>query len=398
MNRNEIALKGNYYFPNLTGLRFWMSFTVVQRHIEEIKYMRHIEYSPDHFPKFHTTGFYPMLMFFALSGFLITYQLETEKANTNTINNLKFYKNRALRILPLFYLSIFFYWFLLPYSPIGEYYNSVFFKPLMPGIIAIYDIPKWILFILSVFLLPHLAYVITLFNNRSWLYGVQHWSIGVEEIFYLFWPILWKRIKSFKHFIIKCFIGYYTLLIGSFLLYFVIKKLFHIDWLSNSLIVLFYFITFSNSLCFFFGAIGIYIYLYRQDLIKKYINKITASISFLFLIFCLFSDIELPIIMNELMCISFITCILFLIKDGKGYLIFEHPVISYLGKITYPVYLIHFGVIIIVMYFLEKYEIQKQSLLLFNILQYAGTYILTYLVSGLLFEFYGKKFLAFRSL
>ena len=102
--------------------------------------------------------------------------------------------------------------------------------------------------------------------------------------------------------------------------------------------------------------------------------------------------------MNELMCISFVTCVLFLIKDGKGYFLFEHPVISYLGKITYPVYLIHFGVIIIVMYFLEKYEIQKQSLLLFNILQYAGTYILTYLVSGLLFEFYGKKFLAFRSL
>ena len=82
MNTNEKALGGKFYFPNLIGLRFWMATTVIYRHIEEIKYMRNIQQDADSIKKFHTIGFYPMLMFFTLSGFLITYQLEVEKTKT----------------------------------------------------------------------------------------------------------------------------------------------------------------------------------------------------------------------------------------------------------------------------------------------------------------------------
>lgn len=396
MNTNEKALGGKFYFPNLIGLRFWMATTVIYRHIEEIKYMRNIQQDADSIKKFHTIGFYPMLMFFTLSGFLITYQLEVEKTKTNTISITHFYKNRALRILPLFYLSIFLYWAVLPYSPIADYYNSLFFRPWSPGIVALYDIPKWIFLVLSVILLPHLAYIITLANNRSWMYGMQHWSVGVEEIFYLFWPLLWRKMKTFKSFILKCFAAYYILLIGTFLLNIVLKKLFHLEWLSQILFLLLYFVSFTNAICFFIGAIGIYIYLYRTDIIEKYINIKTAAFSFVFIILAMFSSFEFPVLINELVCSAYMICILYLLKTGKKYTIFEHPFIVYLGKITYAVYLVHIAAIIVVMYFLEKFGIQKQSFLLFNILQYAGTFILTFSVSALLYEFYEKKFLAMR--
>ena len=396
MNRNEIALNGKFYFPNLIGLRFWMALTVIYRHIEEVKYMRHIQHDVQSISKFHTIGYYPMLMFFALSGFLITYQLEIEKTKTGNINTLHFYKNRALRILPLFYLSIFIYWAILPYSFIATYYNSIFFKPLSADAITLYEIPKWIYLVLSMILLPHLANVISFINNRSWMYGVQHWSVGVEEIFYLFWPLLWRKVKSFKNFIIKCFIVYYIILIGSLILSFLVRKIFHIDWLSHLLAGTFYFISFSSSICFFIGAIGIYIYLYRTDIIEKYIHIKSAGISFAFIILCMLSSIEFPVILNELVCTAYMICILYLLKTNKKYILFEHPVIVYLGKITYAVYLVHFAAIVIVMYFLEKYGIQKQNLLLFNVLQYAGTIILTFSLSALLYEFYEKKFLALR--
>ena len=89
-------------------------------------------------------------------------------------------------------------------------------------------------------------------------------------------------------------------------------------------------------------------------------------------------------------------CILYILKTGKKYLIFEHPLIVYLGKITYPVYLVHFGAITFVMYFLEKFGLHEKNIVLFNILLYVGTLVVTFSVSALLYEFYEKKFLAMR--
>jgi peptidoglycan/LPS O-acetylase OafA/YrhL len=418
MRINEQALSGRHYFPNLLGLRFWMALTVIYRHIEEVKYFRHIQHDYNSIQKFHSVGFYPMLMFFTLSGFLITYQLEVQRARTGTVQILKFYKNRALRILPLFYLSVFVYWFVLPYSPLADYYNSVFFRPLNPDFQTLYDIPKSIYFVLTVLLLPHLAYMISFMNGRAWIYGVQHWSVGVEEIFYIFWPLLWKRMKTFKSFIIKGFIAYYVVLSGSFLLHIFLKKAFHIDWLTNSSIVLVAFVIFSNSFCFFIGAIGIYWYLYRVDIIGKYITGKLTSFCFSIILLAMFGDavlpllegksfliplsifiklftMELPVISREIACGCYMVCVLYLLKTGRSYKFFEHPLIVYFGKITYAVYLVHFAVIVTVMYFLEKFGLQH-NLWQFNFLQYALTLVFTFGISALLYEFYEKKFLALR--
>jgi peptidoglycan/LPS O-acetylase OafA/YrhL len=255
-------------------------------------------------------------------------------------------------------------------------------------------------------------------NGRAWIYGVQHWSVGVEEIFYIFWPLLWKRVKTFKSFIIKGFIAYYIVLAGTFLLHVLLKKAFHIDWLTNSSIVLVAFVIFSNSFCFFIGAIGIYWYLYRVDIIEKYITGKLAAFCFSIILLAMFGDavlpwlegkayllplailiklftMELPVIAREIACGCYMVCVLYLLKTGRSYKFFEHPLIVYLGKITYAVYLVHFAVILIVMYFLEKFGLHK-DLLWFNILQYTFTLILTFGISALLYEFYEKKFLALR--
>ena len=43
MKINENALSGRHFFPNLVGLRFWLALSVTLRHIEEVKFMRHIQ-------------------------------------------------------------------------------------------------------------------------------------------------------------------------------------------------------------------------------------------------------------------------------------------------------------------------------------------------------------------
>lgn len=110
----------------------------------------------------------------------------------------------------------------------------------------------------------------------------------------------------------------------------------------------------------------------------------------------MFSGFESPFFVNEIFCSCFAIFMLYLVKDGKRYRIFEHPAIVYLGKITYSVYLFHFVSIIVVMYVLEQLHIPQKSMLLFNMLQYAFTWLLSFGIASLVFEKFEKKILALR--
>ena len=106
-------------------------------------------------------------MFFVLSGFLITYRLTVELKN-GQINLKNFFMRRVLRILPLYYLYI------------GL---SILACTLYQPLLANYEV---------------LPYYLLLVPNIPWIYSIgfpklnHYWSLGVEEQFYLFWPILFK--------------------------------------------------------------------------------------------------------------------------------------------------------------------------------------------------------------
>lgn len=103
--------------------------------------------------------------FFVISGFLITWLLLREHQTQGTINLVAFYKRRAYRILPVYYL------FLLVYA-IAERHSE---KQI--------SISQWIA-------------NITFSANYSSAEGpTGHlWTLGVEEQFYLIWPFLFLMV------------------------------------------------------------------------------------------------------------------------------------------------------------------------------------------------------------
>lgn len=113
--------------------------------------------------------------FFVLSGFLITALLLREKAVSGTIRLRRFFTNRALRIWPLYYLTL-----------TAGYLASVFVlkdtspDPLDNGLL------------LNFFLLPNLSFALGLIPPVL----IQIWSVGTEEQFYLVWPFLLKRCSQ----------------------------------------------------------------------------------------------------------------------------------------------------------------------------------------------------------
>jgi len=146
--------------PQLDGLR---AFAVTM-----VFYCHFSAYLPDYLPNFIHWGRLGVILFFVLSGFLITGILLRERrfkdqAGTSALSHFRsFYLRRALRIFPVYYLTVFALAF-FQYKPVISY-------------------------------LPiHLAYASNLtgfFGKTDYGYVTHFWSLCVEEQFYLLWPFL----------------------------------------------------------------------------------------------------------------------------------------------------------------------------------------------------------------
>lgn len=128
-------------------------------------------------------GWTGVLLFFVLSGFLITGILIEMKENLPTKTYfIKFYGRRFLRIFPLYY----FYLFLMFCLAFGLY--SIGYRP-----------NRMLEYFQQV---PYaLAYIYDFFWASKWykdsIFINHFWSLSVEEQFYIFWPLLiWLTPKT----------------------------------------------------------------------------------------------------------------------------------------------------------------------------------------------------------
>jgi peptidoglycan/LPS O-acetylase OafA/YrhL len=173
------------YFPGLNGLRALAATTVVFAHITAA-----IGGLGLRVPQIPNVAAFGVTVFFSLSGFLITFLLLQEKAQTETVQLGAFYARRILRIWPLY-----FFYLLLCLA--------------------------WTRGVES----THFLYFILMVPNIPFVFGggIQHaahyWSLGVEEQFYLFWPALVKRSRNVPRSLIV-FIGVFQIAkLAVFLVY-----------------------------------------------------------------------------------------------------------------------------------------------------------------------------------
>lgn len=106
-------------------------------------------------------GPFGVRVFFIISGFLITWLLLQEETRTGTVSLRNFYVRRAIRILPVCAV------YLLVIAVLQ--FEGLYTQPL----------PTWI---------GNLTFTSNFIIKGAWQTG-HLWSLGVEEQFYLFWPI-----------------------------------------------------------------------------------------------------------------------------------------------------------------------------------------------------------------
>jgi peptidoglycan/LPS O-acetylase OafA/YrhL len=155
------------HLPGLNGLRALAALAVVFSHINlglpdyGLPARRSLDLAS-----------YGVLLFFTLSGFLISLLLLIERQRFGRIDIRKFYWRRLLRIWPLYYLYL---------------------ALALLVMLLLRTSPEPVPLLLTLFMLPNVAAAL----GTPLLFAGHYWSLGAEEQFYLLWPWLLQKSKSY---------------------------------------------------------------------------------------------------------------------------------------------------------------------------------------------------------
>ena len=167
MTNQPIVLRKN--IPQLDGVRGLAIIMVVSFH-----YFGYIS--------IFSFGWCGVDLFFVLSGYLITSRLIATENQKNRF--LKFYTNRALRILPLYFLVLIIFY-------IG--FNLLVKKENL----SLFDLYRynWISFVLF-----FQNWTLMHYGNIQENFLEHFWSLAIEEQFYLVWPFFLYTFRQHKYF------------------------------------------------------------------------------------------------------------------------------------------------------------------------------------------------------
>ena len=338
VNNNISDHKNITLFPGLNSLRFIAAFLVVLHHGETIKR----KYEMDNFEwlGLFRNGGHAVTFFFVLSGFLITYLLLKERERTGTIKVKNFYLKRVLRIWPLYFLLIFIGTLLLPY--VFSIFQIDYEMP--------YNLRQtWFYFL---FFMPGL---VTFHFGHHFLEPL--WSIGVEEVFYLIWAPLFKYIKK------RVWVLLLSVILFKIILYvsgFVIH-----NELFGYLIAVFKFESMAV------GGLGAYlIYTYGRSFTESFLFKVPIQIIIFstLVVFLLFHCnihnkvwlivFKTPVLSSLLIDFLFLYAIICISTVDNSIIKLRNKTLSFLGEISYGIYMYHMLIIFGVILFLKKYLVQ----------------------------------------
>jgi peptidoglycan/LPS O-acetylase OafA/YrhL len=366
-------MENRVYFKNLNALRFFAATAVIFHHVEQYKYWAKL---PNIWGNtaIDAFGHKAVSFFFVLSGFLITYLLLVEEKKTGEINIRNFYLRRVLRIWPLYYLIVILSLFIIPFvfdlTQLG-----VAGRPDNFGLIAL----------LLLLVLPN---VVRTFSPVL-VGGNQLWSIGVEEQFYLVWPVL---VRWFSKHMLLFLVGFIVLKIsiGQILELFITPE--SPAYFQKSLRLWILLQVEQMAI----GAIGAWLlFTSKKSALKLIYNPYIFAIAI-----ASFAGLFVMSVHHWWMtcfeAIIFIVIIMNLSTNPSIKLSLENKVFSVLGNISYGIYMYHTVCITVCIFTLRYFEIETSNYTLFNVLLYTMSIIMTIAVAYLSYEFFEKKFLTLK--
>ena len=304
-------------------------------------------------------GYLGVDIFFVISGYVITKQLEERFFINNKLEIKKFFLKRILKIVPVYFfiITIVFLTFVF-FGPLTEY---DFYR----------DKIKFIYFFVSNFYYQNLnkSYFDNIFDDP-----LNHtWSLGVEMQFYLAFPIFFYFLKK----------NLKQELIIKILLFTISISIAAIIYLSENKNLIFYspffraWEFFQGSLVYFLTKISS-----KNDKKKTIIEEKKSWLIFLLITITIFFPNKENLVFNQFI-IVFLTSLFIFFKKNKTSFFFSNKFLVYIGNISYSFYLWHLPVI----YFSNIY-LKSENNVIFN-------FFCTTLLSHLSYVYIENKFKKF---
>lgn len=364
------------YFSGLNGLRFFAAIAVVITHIELIKYQAGFSEVWKNNLLVFELGSLGVIFFFVLSGFLITYLLLQEKSVTQTVAVKKFYLRRILRIWPLYYLIVLLGFLVLPNI---HFIDNPYLNKFLDANFG----PNFILYLLF---LPNLAFA----TYAAVPHIGQTWSIGVEEQFYLLWPLIVKHSKN----ILKALLLVIGILITLKVVVLILCRQIP-DNAALKIIKPFLAMTKMESMAI--GGIGAYYLFNGNQKIKWLYNNGLMFLSIIMIVVLVYFT---PGIVQD--AIYLVYSVLFLIiilnVSSNPNCIFklENRVFKVLGNISYGLYMYHLIVIAFVFATLKQLGMEINDGISSQVIVYASVISGTILLAWISYTYFEKWFLKLK--
>jgi peptidoglycan/LPS O-acetylase OafA/YrhL len=295
-------MKQNFYRPDIDGLRAFAVLAVVLFHA---------------FPNTFPGGFIGVDVFFVISGYLIT-SIILQDIHRQQFSLVRFYQKRIKRIFPALLVFLFaclcagFYLlFDTEYAHLAKHiYSSTLF--------------------VNNFVLIHEA---GYFDKISDLKPLLHlWSLGIEEQFYLIWPILVFLLSKSKKSMIWGMLGFIIISFGINLL----RVQHHaVDA---------FFSPQSRIWELAFG--GILAYLQLDQKFEKREFCLLNLAGFILLLGLVFKFSQSFLYPSWYACLPCFAAMLLICFPSKvNHYILSHPKMIFIGLMSYPLYLWHWGLL-----------------------------------------------------
>jgi peptidoglycan/LPS O-acetylase OafA/YrhL len=367
-----MSLQKKLYFENLDGLRAIAAFAVIFAHLS-------------YWFKYPQTEFYKsfklllsfdeaggrlgVIFFFVLSGFLITYLLFAEQEKNKKINVIFFYIRRILRIWPLYFITLIIGFVIYP---IYMHFSGIDF----------FENSRWWMFALFLANFDHIYHAFPSTN----ILGVQ-WSVSVEEQFYLLWPlifVLFNRRNYFPYILV-------TLVVLSEL--FSVFVAYRLNAGDYHLLACLKYLS--------LGALLAYFCFYKTEKVLAVLNKIKkwqivliyiVCIPLLFMQHFISDQFELYKRLYHILPLFFFGFVIVEqnFSENSFFKIGKFPLLSWLGRISYGLYLTHMIALNIVVALFTNGE---EYVLLKNVL----TILITVLISYFSYHTIEKYFLSLKN-
>ena len=362
--------KTRVYFPNLNGLRFIAALLVIIHHIEQIKAISGIDNYWNSVAFIGIIGKLGVVLFFVLSGFLITYLLLIEEYSYKRISIKNFYIRRVIRIWPLYFLIIILAFSVLP--------NISIFT--LPGYSKdmVYENISLKLFLYAIFL-PNIVLIV----GGVVPYAAHTWSIGLEEQYYLLWPVFLNYFRQYRMLLMLLMVFMYSLF-STFL------QTHYSDFIPHKNLISTLWSTFNIN-CMVIG--GIYaVLLFQKSQLLKFFCNIHLFYSTIALVFVLIlKGVLIPFIHYEFYSILFGIIILNFSVNKEIKLSLETSVLSYLGTVSYGIYIFHPIAIVFALFIAIKIN------LLTNWFLYPFSIFLSIIMAGVSYKYFESFFLKFKN-